>query len=313
MCRLHGLAGADCTDHGCARVGRLYLGRCRNRRCSSCGILWAGDTRRKLLTNIEAQDGDVALVTVTAPGTWALPWDEEHCAHRGPHHHSGKTGCRVLPQAARQWNQGIARPEWTRMHRKAAQRAHRRAKAVGKTWRIVAREWEFQARGVLHMHVVVPMATPTDRICSQVYAEALAEMSERHGFGFVDRGSKQLQATGSPHARLLERIPQQLAARYLAKYIAAVDPAGGKITLSETVRHPDVPGHVTYVSRHLTRRTGCTMRTLRERRCTHWQARRTLDGLGGGMARIVLAQNRDALLCEFGAYFVSELERMLGP
>jgi hypothetical protein len=107
------------------------------------------------------------------------------------------------------------------------------------------------------------MATPLDRLASQVYANALDELRHQHGFGYVDRGRRSKK--GSVWRRMLEVVPQQRAARYLAKYVAGVK-ADGRLALSETVAHSDVPGQVVYVSRHLTRRTGCTMRTLRLRR-----------------------------------------------
>src|SRR5947209_19743159 len=122
-----------------------------------------------------------------------------------------------------------------------------------------------------------------------------------------------MNVTGDPNARLLERIPQARAARYLAKYIAAVDPRGGKITLSETVTHPDVPGHLTYVNRRLTSETGCTMRSLRETRCNHMRVRRTIRDMTAPWARLVLAFHREQLLERQGATFVDELERQLGP
>ncbi len=246
--------------------------RCRSRKCPSCGVLWAGDTRVKLLANIEAYAGDVALVTVTAPGADELPWDSEALAR----------GERVVERwAARRWNKQ-ARHEWRAMHRKASQRAARAYRRMASDldleiaeqagpfrvppWRIVARSWEFQRRGVLHVHVVVPMATSLERMASQVYAEALDEFREAHGFGFVDRGKR--SRSGAVWRRSLEVVPQVRAARYLAKYIASVE-GGGKLGLSETVRHADVPPHVTYVSRGLTTATGVTMRTLRLRRYAH--------------------------------------------
>jgi hypothetical protein len=221
--------------------------RCGARRCASCGVLWAGDTRVKLLRNIEAFGGDVALVTVTAPGDEQLPRDDEGM---------------VLRPVARRWNRQ-AIEEWRRMHRKAAQRAQRHARASGGAWRVIAREWEFQRRGVLHVHVVVPMATPLERLASQVYANALDELRHRHGFGYVDRGRRTRK--GSVWRRMLEVVPQERAARYLAKYVAGVK-RDGRLAITETVLHPDVPGHVVYVGRHLTRATGCTMRSLRLRR-----------------------------------------------
>jgi hypothetical protein len=219
-------------------------------------VLWAGDVRKKLLVNVQAFGGDVALVTITAPGAEVLPWE--------------KSGERLVQRdAARHWNR-TARTEWTRLHRKAAQRAGRHAKRGGGRWAIVAQSWEFQKRGVLHKHVIVPMATAADIAASHEYVRALDDMRHRHGFGFVDRGRR---SGRGPWGRRLGVVPQQRAARYLAKYIAAVE-QDGKLALSETVTHPEVPGHVVYVSRRLSARTGCTMRSLRLARLIHVVAAR---------------------------------------
>jgi hypothetical protein len=233
--------------------------------------------RRKILANVEAYGGAVALTTVTAPGVDAgLTWDLEKCAHRGEHMHDGKSGCRVRRDAARLWNRLAAR-EWTRLHRKAYQRGAREAARIGvKAWGILARQWEFQARGVLHMHVLLPMGTPGERRCSKAYVDALSEFASRHGFGYVDRGR---QSGGRGGGRELEVLEPGKAARYMAKYIAVVDPRAGKVTLSETVRHRDVPGHVTYVSRRLTSATGITMQSLRRARCDYVRARLGLQPL----------------------------------
>jgi hypothetical protein len=258
---------------------RRVAARCKSRRCTSCGVLWAGDVRRKILANVEAYDGAVALTTVTAPGVEVgLQWDTRRCAHLGAHRHSGRRGCRVLEAAAKRWNQ-LARKEWTQLHRKASQRAAREAARIGsKGWGILARQWEFQARGVLHMHVLLPMATPRERRCSQVYVEALTEFAPRHCFGYVDRGHRRLR-TGTDSGRELAVVEAGKAARYLAKYIATLDLGSGKITLSETVRHADVPGQITYVSRRLTIKTGVTMRSLRRARCDYARSRMGLPPL----------------------------------
>lgn len=295
---------------------RQVASRCFSRRCPSCGQLWAGDVRVKLLRNIEEFGGAVALVTITAPGSDELPWDESICEHLGPHVHSGGRGCRIHELAAHLWNEQ-APADWRLLHRRASQRAKRTARRWGGRWSVVAMEWEFQKRGVLHRHVVVPMATSLDRLCSQLYAQTLAEGAKERGFGYVDRGKRTPRRTvsassctarsrthgwpagpageakpaaGSPSTerpapdvlpartsfvwdRLLEVVPPQRAARYLAKYIAAVG-GDGKLSLSETVHHRDVPGHVCFVSRDLTRRTGCTMRSLRRHRYAWWLLRR---------------------------------------
>lgn len=229
---------------------RKVASRCGSRKCPSCGVLWAGDTRVKILRNVEAYGGDVGLVTVTAPGKNVLP------------HHVVDGRLVVDEWAARRWNKH-ARAAWRVMHRKAAQRAQRFARRNGIEWHITARVWQYQQRGVLHAHVIVPMGTPAERLASRVYVEALHELSGQHGFGYVDRGRK-TRKEGALWSRDLEVIPAGRAARYVAKYLAGVK--GGKLELTETVSHEDVPGQVVHVDRNLTRATGCTMRTLRRHR-----------------------------------------------
>src|SRR3954454_10732197 len=102
-------------------------GRCHSRRWPACGLLWAGDTRSRILANVQAYGGDVALVTITAPGADALPWAED--------------GRWVDPEAAAAWN-ASAPERWRVLHRVAAQRARRRH---GKLT-LVAWSWEYQAR-----------------------------------------------------------------------------------------------------------------------------------------------------------------------
>lgn len=225
-------------------------------------MLWAGDQRKKMLVNTEAYGGDVALLTATAPGTdgvtywhqnpggrwvdvpgWAayrLPWDPAR---------PGK----VVASEAHRWNRS-APQRWRRLHRAAAQRARR----LHGRFSLVANSWEFQKRELLHRHLVLGMATPRERAAAHTYALALEELGPRYGFGFIS----DTRRNGSWRRRGLEVIPAQRAGRYVAKYLSPLD-GDGKPTLSATVTRADVPAHVTYVSRELTQRTGCTMRYLR--------------------------------------------------
>lgn len=203
--------------------------RCKSRRCPSCGVLWAGDTRKRLLVNIEAYGGSVALVTATAPGADRLP-DR---------------------QAMWRWNR-TAPARWRAMHKAAAQIARRRH---GKLT-LLAWTWEYQRRGALHKHLVLGVETPRELAAAHTYVNALHELRQAHDYGFIDRG----RAHGGK--RSLALIPAQRASRYVAKYLSPLD-GEGKPTMSETVTRPDVPSLVAYVSRVLTLRTGVTMRFLR--------------------------------------------------
>jgi hypothetical protein len=204
--------------------------RCKSRRCPSCGLLWAGDQRKKLLVNISAYGGAVGLLTLTAPGSAELP-----------------------DQAAMwRWNSTAAR-RWTRMHRLASQTAKRRHGA----FTFIGWTWEYQRRGALHKHAILGMESARERAAAHTYALAMEELRQEHGFGFIDGGRRDWRRGG------LEVIAAERAARYVAKYVSPLDRRTGKPTLSETVMRPDVPALVVYVSRELTSATGVTMRFLR--------------------------------------------------
>ncbi len=150
---------AESAIRRCRSCGRQLFGRgsvCRSRRCPEYGPVWAGDQRQKLFRNLETLPGNILLSAVTAPGAGLLPWDTQQCAALGEHRHSGKLGCRVCKVAAREWNESAA-DRWRRLHRRAYQDA---VKRVGKrSVFLVARVWEMQARGVLHVHPVLAYGT----------------------------------------------------------------------------------------------------------------------------------------------------------
>jgi hypothetical protein len=215
-------------------------GRCHSRRCPCCSRLWAGDQRVRLRANLEAIDGDVGLITITAPGKDHLWHDENGMV-------DGWTGFL--------WNKS-APGRFRSLHAAA------RARVVRKEGRCpqITRSWEYQRRGLLHVHIAFPLRSLADRRALDIYVEALCELRWRHGFGFVDRGSYD-RATGR---RIPMRMPAGAAAWYLAKYLAPTEK--GKMTLSETVQHRDVPRLVVHVARDLTSATGVTMRNLRLKR-----------------------------------------------
>jgi hypothetical protein len=105
------------------------------------------------------------------------------------------------------------------------------------------------------------MATGWERELAAVYVAALDSARAAFDFGYVDKGKR---TADNGWRRGLVVIPAERAGRYLAKYLAGVK--AGRMTITETVTHRDVPPHVIYNARHLTRRTRCTMRTLRTRR-----------------------------------------------
>ena len=238
----------------CRSCGRRLYGRgkvCRSRRCPEYGPIWAGDQRQKLFRNLETVRGDIVLSAVTAPGARDLPWDEAVCAALGEHEHSGKLGCRVERVAARAWNES-ASDRWRRLHRRAYQDTVRQF-GSGSVW-LVARVWEMQARGVLHVHPVLAYGAPRQMAGARAYLGRLAELAPQYGFGFVERKAK-------PQ-------PAENAAAYLSSYF--VRGRRGKETLWESARSPAMPRSIVHVSVRLTTRTGCTMRKLRLKRAVHF-------------------------------------------
>jgi hypothetical protein len=200
--------------------------------------------RRKCFANFGHYDGTVALFSITPPGQDRLPWDEAICTHDVGTACSGKLGCRVERTAARSWNLR-AKTQWRDLHRKASQNVRRRCKGL----QILGRVWEFQARGVLHVHVVVGLEKPINRHAAALYLAELERLHQAHDFGWPDRKYSSFKGEN--------------AAAYVSSYFIS---GKGKGTIRETVQHEDVPPHVLHVSTNLTRATGCTMRSLRRRR-----------------------------------------------
>jgi hypothetical protein len=240
-------------------------------------VLWAGDTRVRLLANVEHYGGDVAVVAITAPGRDLLP---DQTAIWG-------------------WNRSAA-ARWRRLHRAAAQRV-RRDRGLQLT--LVAWTWEYQRRGALHKHAVVGTQTAAELAGAHAYVAALDDLREAHGFGFVDRGRRK---SGS-HVRHLEIIPSQRAARYVAKYLSPLDKNTKKPTLSETVTRPDVPPLVAYVSRTMTAQTGMTMRYLRWRRKAYMLKLPPIHPVTGELLDSVMARGQADEMREWAAIRQNDL------
>ena len=252
--------------------------------------MWAGDQRQKLFRNLEAFGSGVLVGAVTAPGADELPWDEEACRALGPHKHSGKLGCRAAGRHADPWNRGAAE-RWRRLHRREYQET---VAEIGPGCVVLlARVWELQARGLLHVHPVLGYATALQKAGARAYLARLARLAASYGFGFVHH-----------ERRLVKAMPAQHAAAYLSSYF--VKGRRGKTALWESVRSPAMPRSIVYVSTKLTMQTGCPMRTLRLKRALYylWGASVTFDEL-----RAVAA-----LLQAFpGSHIVRRNEPQRGP
>ena len=122
----------------------------------------------------------------------------------------------------------------------------------GSLW-LVARVWEMQARGVLHVHPVLAITCASQRAAVEFYVRRLSELAPMYGFGFVERRIKPQPAVA--------------AAAYVSSYF--VKGRRGKETLWESVTANAMPRSIVHVSNRLTAATRCTMRTLRLKRALH--------------------------------------------
>lgn len=221
---------------------------CGKRSCPACGVLWLGDSRIRALAAANVLGDDVTLVSITAPGADRLPWSDD-----------GRT---VDEEEARAWNEA-APGQWSRLWARASRAARRYAKRRGVAWCLLLKSWEYQKRGVLHLHLVLPYGCPVQREATRRCVAALDALRHEHEFGFVDRG--QLAERGPlRRVRRLRAVAAGRAAAYVAGYMAST--GAGKEGIAEVARKQGVPGAILYVSRTLTDESGVTMRTLRARR-----------------------------------------------
>ena len=194
------------------------------------------------------------MLSLTAPGVEAgLVWDREQCTHAPTVKCSGTLGCRVVAGAADLWNEDSKR-QWTRLNRVCKKRADSAIARLGadEKFGLLIYEWEFQKRGVWHLHFVVGMETGVERAWAFEYVKAMRHVGARYGFGFVDE-----KPLHSPQ-------PAEKAARYVSKYLAKWRD-DGELEVSETVLSAG-RSLLTYVSLKLTAKSGCTMRSLRNAR-----------------------------------------------
>jgi hypothetical protein len=127
-------------------------------------------------------------------------------------------------------------------------------RSTGFKGKLAARVWEKQRRGLAHLHGVVSVESLEHRRWAEAYITALKELAPRYGFGFVDGWHK-----------VGRRFwPGVQAAAYLSTYFAGG--RGRKMAITENVLAGDLPRLVVFVGRDLTKRTGCTMRNLRNAR-----------------------------------------------
>lgn len=152
--------------------------------------------------------------------------------------------------AADEWNR-TAPDHWRRLHRRAYQETVKRC-GPGSA-RLLARVWEIQSRGVLHVHPDVGYGTALEMAGARAYLARLAKLGPHDGFGFVHHKREMVK----PQAA-------EGAAASLSSYF--VKGKGGKAAIWESVRSGAMPKSIVHVSTNLTRETKCTMRNLRLRR-----------------------------------------------
>jgi hypothetical protein len=214
--------------------------------------LWLGDVKRLLLTNLLAYGGRVWMLTVTAPGADVLQWD----------------GRRVDPEAAHQWNLTAPR-RWRELHRRAYQSTRREFGA--EALRTLARVWQLQTRGVLHLHLVVGFDSPLEVAAARFYVRCLRDRAREFGFGFVDARDRKGK-TGAPTVMEPHR-----AAGYLSRYL------GESSQLLSAIALKARPHQMVWVAPKLKAVSGVTMRRLRRARYLWWirQRRSSVVSLAG--------------------------------
>jgi len=161
--------------------------------------------------------------------------------------------CPRLPgrsRLARTFNQSAGK-RWSELHRAAKVRADR---ATGWKGKLLARVWEKQKRGLAHVHGVISVSSPAELAWAKAYVEAVRDLSEAKGFGFVDGW----------HKIGRKFWPGDQAGAYLSSYF--VSGRGQKAPITENVLAGDLPRLVVFIGRDLTSVTGCTMRNLRKAR-----------------------------------------------
>lgn len=233
----------------CGRPIPEGVTRCSARTCPEYAPTWARDTRRRLFVNLEQLKLSV-MFSVTAPGSDLYPFDPQFCSHSPSKRCSGAIGCRVAADEAEAFNRHAGK-WWSELHRAAKTRADR---ATGFKGKLATRVWEKQKRGLAHLHGVISVESPAHRRWAEAYVNALRELAQRYGFGFVDGW----------HNVSRKFWPGIQAAAYLSSYFAGG--RGRKMAITDNVLAGDLPRLVVFVGRDLTAATGCTMRSLRDSR-----------------------------------------------
>lgn len=210
---------------------------CKRRDCPACGFRWARRWSRVFLLNLEHYAGDVAMITITAPGVeGGLPWDRGACLIRRPHRCTGPAGCVVEEFAGDEWSSDQTL-RW-KMLREAARAAVKRRLDIAPS--LIGRVWEPQKRGVAHLHIAVGCKTEEELEAALAFRDELERLAPEYRFGFVSQKV-------DPHA------PKH-AARYVAEYLTGrqANARERKATIRENVSNPRMPRSLLWITPALT-------------------------------------------------------------
>jgi hypothetical protein len=141
------------------------------------------------------------------------------------------------------------------MHRRAQQNVRRR---LGDGDTVLAYAWQLQARGVLHLHLVLGFDSPREQAVAWAYVRELRRLAPEHGFGFIDARDRD-----GKRGRSMVMEPHR-AAGYVSRYL------GESAQLVQAIALAYRPQRLVYVARRLTTVTGCTRRRLRRARYLWW-------------------------------------------
>jgi hypothetical protein len=219
---------------------RLWNGKCYDSRCKTNSERHLRRHAFRIRENLKLFVGDVAMLTITAPGSDLLPWD----------------GLRVNSESAWGWNYSMF-DRWASLRDVASRYARRKVPGVRSGILVVVPE--LQSRGVLHLHVVLGAECVLDRRWCEQFVIAIRKNSVRYSFG------RQVDFHRSNWGPVQDRG----VSRYVAKL-------GSYLTKSVSLREQwesyNLPARAFYVSRRLTEKTGLTIRMLR-RRTSCWTRR----------------------------------------
>lgn len=244
------LPGLDYVQHSSASNGygqkRGHRIDCTPRRalgrleCEGCAGIWARDRLITILHPLNEYHGRVGMITITAPGSDLLPW-QQHPEDVHEDECSGRHGCVVEKEARDRWNASVS---WRRSRMHQAMQNQLRLKGPV----ILVRAWEPQKRLLAHCHEIVPVEYLGPMV------RWLKANAAGYGFGFIDDGRNSRRGI-KPGATAAQ------AGAYLGSYIGKKGKVAGVL---EAVQEGVIPERTFHVGPQVSR--GFTMRFLRLKR-----------------------------------------------